>query len=111
MLCLRPRVVTLIILLPGHFCSWNILSIEISTGSWINMGLHHVVRISLGTPVGGLYMVHCCLPQDGQVFLGYIGFLGYKGNEYIQFDVNTHFIGSMFSDLSADMGSATRKGP
>ncbi len=30
------------------------VSIEIPTGCYINKGLRHVVRISLGTPVGGL---------------------------------------------------------
>ncbi len=32
-------------------------NIEISTGSLINKGLHHVVRISLGTPVGFPYII------------------------------------------------------
>ncbi len=31
----------------------NIFSIEISTGSGINKGLYHVVKISLGTTIGG----------------------------------------------------------
>ncbi len=36
--------------------AWNLytFSIEISTVSLINKGLYYVVRISLGTPVGGL---------------------------------------------------------
>ncbi len=63
-LCLGPQVVALIILYQGIFLlmepiyemEGNVIvdiSIEISTGSKINKGLHHVVRISIGTPIGG----------------------------------------------------------
>ncbi len=57
-------MVALIISLPGHFSSWNLIiklkviyytfGIGLSTGSEINEDFHDSVEISLGTPVGGL---------------------------------------------------------
>ena len=50
-------MVALIISLPVHFSSWNLIiysfSIEISTGPIIKEDLHDGVGISLGAPVGG----------------------------------------------------------
>ena len=71
LLCLVPQVVALIISLPGHFSSWNLIiklklmqlptlytfDIGISTGSEIDEDFHDGVEISLGTPVGGLNSV------------------------------------------------------
>ncbi len=63
LLCLVPHVLALIVSVPGHFSSWNLIiklkvmytfSIEISTGSEINGDLHDRVGISFGTPGGGL---------------------------------------------------------
>ncbi len=49
MLCLGPQVTALIIFLPGHF----------SHGTYLSNGLHHGVKISLGTHVGGLTEIDC----------------------------------------------------
>ncbi len=57
MLCLGPQVVALNIFAHGTYLSIYTFSMEISTGSMINKGLHHVVRILLGTPIGGLQVV------------------------------------------------------
>ncbi len=59
MLCPGPWVVGLIIFFTWAFLliyqmQGNTCSIEISTGSLIDKSFHHVVRISLGTPIGGL---------------------------------------------------------
>ncbi len=47
-------MVALIISFMGHFSSWRIISIEISTCSEIIEDLRDGVGISLGTPAGGL---------------------------------------------------------
>ncbi len=74
-------MVALIICLPGHFSSWNIIiklnvmqlsmytfNIEISTGPEINEDLHDGVGISLGTPVGGLNAIKTYLHAKNAVY-------------------------------------------
>ena len=69
MLILEPQVVALIIFLPVHFCfripvpmschcPGGLLETPPCWHATIYKGLHHVVKISLGTPVGGLK--HLC---------------------------------------------------
>ncbi len=64
MLCFWPQVVALIFFLPGHFCLGNLLKYQ-PVLSTINKGLHHVVRISFGTPIGGLKEYSIWDPDGG----------------------------------------------